>query len=117
QGGACRAGRPGRAIAAIAHDGSVTCDAGSAGITGVTAGAGLTGGGTAGAPTLAVNLAAVQSRISQACPTGQAIRAIAQDGSITCDAGSTGITGVTAGAGLTGRGATGAPSLAVNLAG
>ena len=90
-------------------------------IAGVTAGTGLTGGGTAGDVTLAVNPAVVQSRVTTACPSGQALRSIAQDGTAVCESisGTAGgdITGVTAGAGLTGGGPSGDVSLAVEFGG
>jgi len=90
-------------------------------IAGVTAGTGLTGGGTTGDVTLAVNPAVVQSRVTTACPAGQALRSIAQDGTAVCESisGTAGgdITGVTAGAGLTGGGPSGDVSLAVEFGG
>ena len=90
-------------------------------ITGVAAGTGLTGGGTAGDVSLAVNTAVMQSRVTTACPAGQAIRSINEDGTAICQA-STGtgggdITAVTAGAGLTGGGATGDVTLGVVFSG
>jgi hypothetical protein len=88
-------------------------------ITGVTAGTGLTGGGTTGGVSLAVNTSVIQARVGNACAAGSSIRAVAADGTVTCeaddDSGGT-ITGVTAGTGLTGGGTTGGVSLAVSLA-
>ena len=110
----------GNSIRAIAGDGTVTCqpDTNSGGtITGVTAGTGLTGGGASGAVTLSVNSAVVQSRVTGTCAAGNSIRAIAADGSVTCqpDTNSGGtITGVTAGTGLTGGGASGSVALSVD---
>jgi hypothetical protein len=162
--GTCPAGE---SIRAIAADGTVTCepdtDTTNPGtITGVVAGNGLTGGGTSGAPSLAIDPTVVQRRVSVACPPGESIRAIADTGAVTCepdtdtdttytgagaiaitgttiglstsgcglgdvwkyngstwscdpDAGGAGtITAVTAGAGLTGGGASGAVALAVD---
>lgn len=90
-------------------------------ITGVTAGTGLTGGGASGEVTLAVNPAVVQSRVTTTCAAGQAIRSIAESGTAVCEpipppAGGD-ITGVTAGTGLTGGGASGEVTLSVALAG
>jgi len=54
-------------------------------ITGVTASTGLTGGGTSGAVSLAVDATAVQTRVVDVCAAGSSIRAIAQDGTVTCE--------------------------------
>ena len=89
-------------------------------ITGVAAGTGLTGGGPAGDVTLSVDPSVVQTRVTQACPAGQAVRTIAQNGAVTCEpvSGGTGdITSVNAGVGLTGGALTGDATLAVVFAG
>ena len=110
----------GNSIRAIAADGTVTCqpDTNSGGtITGVTAGTGLSGGGASGGVTLSVNTTVIQSRVTGTCTSGNSIRAIAADGTVTCqpDTNSGGtITGVSAGGGLTGGGASGAVTLAVD---
>ncbi|HEV8359271.1 MAG TPA: hypothetical protein VGR28_02330 [Candidatus Thermoplasmatota archaeon] len=77
--------------------------AGCADITSVTAGSGLTGGATSGDAALAVNTAAIQSRVAGTCTGGATIRAINQDGTVACQANAGGtVTSVASGAGLTG---------------
>ncbi|HOU12792.1 MAG TPA: hypothetical protein PKZ84_06720 [Anaerolineae bacterium] len=83
-------------------------------ITAVTAGTGLTGGGTAGSVSLAADTTYLQRRVSATCVAGSSIRAINADGTVICetddDAGGD-ITSVTAGTGLTGGGTTGSVTL------
>lgn len=90
-------------------------------ISGVTAGAGLTGGALSGAAQIAVDFTATQQRVTGSCPAGQLMTAVNQNGSVACQSvsGSGGgdITSVSAGAGLTGGAATGDATLAVNFAG
>lgn len=66
-----------------------------------------------------VNLTEVQRRISAACPADQMMTAVRIDGSVDCvtAAGTGDITAVTAGAGLSGGGASGAVMLAVDFQG
>ena len=53
-------------------------------VTAITAGTGLTGGTITGSGTVAVDTAYVQRRVSATCAVGSSIRAIAADGSVTC---------------------------------
>lgn len=81
-----------------------------------TAGTGLVlSGGQFG-----IDASVTQVRVSGTCPAGQSIRAIAGNGSVTCEvddnSGGT-ITGVNAGTGLSGGGTSGSVSLNLNFAG
>ncbi len=88
--GACTAGSM---IRAIATDGTVTCEADAN--TTYTAGTGLSLADTQ----FSVNTSAVQLRVGSACAVGSSIRAIAADGTVTCEADAN--TTYTAGDGLT----------------
>jgi hypothetical protein len=70
---------PGQSIRAIAADGTVTCEVDDD--TTYSAGAGLTLTGT----TFSVDTGAIQARVTGMCPPGQSIRAIAADGTVTCE--------------------------------
>ncbi len=109
-----------QAIAAVNGDGTVTCRSVYTGdITGVTAGAGLTGGGTSGTVTVSADTAYLQRRVTATCAAGSSIRAIGATGTVTCeidDVGSGGITGVTAGSGLTGGGTSGTVTVSADTA-
>ncbi len=54
-------------------------------ITDVTAGEGLTGGGSTGAVTLDLDFGQAQGRVDGSCAAGSSIRAINQDGSVACE--------------------------------
>jgi len=74
-------------------------------ITAVNAGTGLTGGGTSGDVTLAVNTSQIQSRVLGNCPAGSSIRQIDATGNVVCqvDTNSGGtVVNVGTGSGLTG---------------
>jgi hypothetical protein len=77
----------GQAINSIAAGGTVTCQSTGAGtITGVTTGGGLTGGGTTGSVGIGVNVAQIQKRVTGNCGAGEAVRVVAEDGTVTCQA-------------------------------
>jgi hypothetical protein len=73
----------GHAIQMVSQPGKVTCQSTGA-ITGVVAGTGLTGGGTSGEVSLAVDPTVVQARVTASCAAGRAMTAIKQDGTIAC---------------------------------
>lgn len=89
-------------------------------VSAVTAGLGLTGGGLSGDLALAIDPAVTQRRVSGTCRTGEAMRLVQENGSVTCVAvgsGSGDITEVIAGTGLTGGATTGAATLQVAFGG
>ncbi|HEY6546757.1 MAG TPA: DNRLRE domain-containing protein [Vicinamibacteria bacterium] len=73
----------GSSIRLIDAAGNVTCQGGD--VTGVAAGFGLSGGGTAGDVALAANPAILQQRVIGTCAVGSSIRAIDSAGNVTCE--------------------------------
>jgi hypothetical protein len=55
-------------------------------ITGVAPGTGLAGGGTSGSVSLAIDPTATQARVTGACPAGQSMAGVNQDGTVGCTA-------------------------------
>jgi hypothetical protein len=95
---------------------SITSDQLASSVLGSTysAGSGLTLSGT----TFSLDplfIAGFQRRVSGSCPAGQSLQAVNADGSVACQTPTGGgtITGVTAGAGLTGGGGSGNVSLGI----
>ena len=82
------------------------CGATGGTVTSVIAGLGLTGGTITASGTIAADTTYLQRRVSASCAVGSSIRAIAADGTVTCQADTTGgsgtVTSVATGAGLTG---------------
>ena len=96
-------------------DGKHAADLGD--ITGVTAGTGLSGGGTEDNVTLSANTTYLQRRVTGTAPAGQYLRQINADGTVITgiDANSGGdITAVVAGTGLSGGGTSGSVALSAN---
>lgn len=84
----------GSSIRSISATGAVTCEPDTDTNTTYSAGSGLTANGTQ----FNVDTSTVQSRVTGSCQTGSSIRAIAANGTVTCQtdtAGSGDITGVT----------------------
>ena len=69
-------------------------------ISGVTAGTGLTGGGSIGPVTLDADTTFLQQRVSGICAAGSSIRVINQDGTVACEADDVGGGGAVGGSGI-----------------
>jgi len=83
--GSCTAGN---AIRSINSVGGVLCEPiGSSGgdITAVSAGSGLSGGGTTGDVSLSVDTGVIQARVTGTCPAGAAVRSINATGGAACE--------------------------------
>ena len=74
----------------ISYFAEVTGSGGAGDIEGVTAGSGLTGGGTSSTVSIAIDPTYTQRRVSSSCSAGTSIRAIAEDGTVTCETDDTG---------------------------
>jgi hypothetical protein len=119
----------GQYVRVVAQDGTVTCGTDATGtgtVTSIATGAGLTGGPITTSGTIAVapggigtteiNATQVQRRVTGSCPTGQYVRVVAQDGTVTCGTDATGsgtVTNIATGAGLTGGPITTSGTIAV----
>ena len=77
-------------ITGVAADGTVSCAAPSAGgsgtVTNIDTGAGLTGGPITATGTLSADTNYLQRRVASNCAVGSAIRGVAADGTVTCEA-------------------------------
>jgi hypothetical protein len=110
-----------QAIRVVHEDGTVDCQSvagGTGDITAVWTGAGLSGGGDTGDVTLEADVTYLQRRVSASCSAGASIQAIAEDGTVTCEADDDSggdITAVHAGEGLSGGGTTGPVTLTLDL--
>jgi hypothetical protein len=86
-------------------------------IEGVTAGTGLLGGGSTGVVTLTANTTYLQRRVGSTCAAGSSIRVINQDGTVTCETGSSNsgtVTDIYTSMGLTGGHITTSGTIGVN---
>ena len=77
-------------ITGVAVDGTVSCAAPTAGglgtVTNIATGAGLTGGPITATGTLSADTSYLQRRVATNCAVGSAIRSVAVDGTVTCQA-------------------------------
>jgi hypothetical protein len=78
--GRCPAGH---AVQSVARTGRIICQP-TGTVTGVTAGTGLTGGGSSGNVSVAVDPSFVQARITDSCAAGRSMSSVKQDGTVGC---------------------------------
>lgn len=83
--------------------GNAVCGVADGDVTGVTAGTGLQGGGTSGDITLNANTSYLQRRVTGTCSAGNSIRAIAENGTVTCEPDDGGVDATTLASTLIGR--------------
>lgn len=101
-----------RAVAKVKQDGSVDC---VPAVGEVTVSGGLTGGGGPGAVAIGTDPAALQTRVDDTCPAGEAVESVNEDGTVNCVAVGTGtVTQVDAGTGLTGGPITGSGTISAD---
>lgn len=97
--GTCPAGQ---AVQIINADGTVSCQSTGGSITSISGASGISVSPTSGAVVIAPDTTYMQRRIGSTCPVGQSIRAIAADGTVTCEVDDSGgaVNAVTAGSGI-----------------
>jgi hypothetical protein len=108
----------GQAISAIGAGGSVTCETAGGTVTSLSQGNGivLTPNPLVGSGSVSADTSVLQARILQACSAGDAITAVDQAGTPTCDPFGNGtVTQVNSGNGLTGGPITGTGSLSADF--
>lgn len=75
------------------------------GVTSINGGTGINVNQTTGAVTVSADTSVLQSRITGTCPAGQSIRAVAANGTVTCEVDDTGagggVTSISGGTGIT----------------
>lgn len=110
----------GQSIRAIAADGSVTCEVDDSGgaVNAVTAGTGMVVSPTTGTVVVSADTSYMQRRIASSCSAGESVRAIAADGTVTCEVDDVGgaVDSITGGTGITVSQTTGAVTVSSDIA-